>query len=136
MLPHLTFPPKIALLGYSSSTADEHFAAVLVVADEFPDGFDAEAEGRSRLVVDPKLPVSDVEQAIQRVVEVRNDFARYELRAAEAPRVEELNELRRLEAEYGIPPEYEGFAHPESIDRGTECVEDARSTLTIQMKLF
>lgn len=136
MLPHLTFPPKIALLGYSSSTADEHFAAVLVVADEFPDGFDAEAEGRSRLVVDPKLPVSDVEQAIQRVVEVRNDFARYELRAAEALRVEEMNEWKRLEAKYRISLECESTARPPSIEGGTSTDDNARSTLTIQMKLF
>lgn len=85
---------------------------------------------------DPKFTFSDVEQAIQRVVKERNDLARFELRAAEALRVEEMNELRRLEAKFRISLECESTARPPSIEGGTSTDDNARSTLTIQMKLF
>jgi pimeloyl-ACP methyl ester carboxylesterase len=38
MLPCMTNPPHITLLDFPSNTADEYYAAVLAVADKFPDG--------------------------------------------------------------------------------------------------
>ena len=49
---------------------------------------------------DPEYTFSDVEQAIQRVIQERNYLARFELKAAEALRAAELKELERLEAKY------------------------------------
>jgi pimeloyl-ACP methyl ester carboxylesterase len=38
ILPALSNPSQIALLDFPSATADEYFAAVLAVANEFPGG--------------------------------------------------------------------------------------------------
>lgn len=38
LLPHLTTPPQIALLDFPSATADDYYAALLEVADQFPTG--------------------------------------------------------------------------------------------------
>jgi hypothetical protein len=49
---------------------------------------------------DPEYTFCDVERAIQQEIRKRNYLARYELRAAEAVRSDEMETLRMLEAKY------------------------------------
>jgi hypothetical protein len=49
---------------------------------------------------DPEYTFCDVERAIQQEIRKRNYLARYELRAAEAVRSDEMETLKRLEAKY------------------------------------
>jgi hypothetical protein len=60
----------------------------------------------------PELTFCDVERAIQQEVRKRNYLARYELRAAEAVRSEEMEILKQLEAKYrtNAPPATEEHA--------------------------
>ncbi len=86
---------------------------------------------------DPKFTFSDVEQAIQRVVRERNYLARFELRAAEALRAAEMNELERLEAKYRTRPIVEtGDPPAESEYRRAEGSSPLAPASTIQFNLF
>lgn len=52
---------------------------------------------------DPKFTFSDVEHAIQRIMQERNYVARFELGAVEELRAAEMQDLERLEAKYRKP---------------------------------
>ena len=85
---------------------------------------------------DPRFTCSDVEHAIQNVVDERNYIVRFELRAAEQFRAAEVRELERLEAKYRGRDQVDAEPVPAVSEYpGTEDATPSRPENQAQMSL-
>jgi hypothetical protein len=86
---------------------------------------------------DPEFTFCDVERAIQQEIWKRNYLARYEIRAAEAERSQDIAILERLEAKYRTVEPGPVNAEPEHVAPKPMDPEKAdNSKLPFQASLF
>lgn len=86
---------------------------------------------------DPEFTFSDVEYAIGQVLRQRNYLARFELKAAEALRTAELEDLERLEAKYRTQKTLENAGTAtETAPRALPDPSPSSSGIPSQISLF
>ena len=85
---------------------------------------------------DPEYTFCDVERAIQQEIRNRNYLARYELRAAEANRSDEMETLKRLEAKYRTVASHQLDAVSAPTIPQATAQEVAVARMPVQASLF
>jgi hypothetical protein len=85
---------------------------------------------------DPEYTFCDVERAIQQEIRKRNYLSRYELRAAEANRSDEMETLKRLEAKYRTVASHQPDADSAPTIPQATAQEVAVARMPVQASLF